>query len=505
MAEGFKMSCPRCGQSYRFNDAQLVKFAGKTLACRKCRKAFTVPKIQVAAPAPPPPPEEPVLREEEEEQEQEQQPVTSLAVSSRSAIAKSAPAEEPEPRDDNGFDTDTPFRKERYSRPRIEPQLDLQARPDDIHHGIYHDEPASGREPGGFDDTGAYRAPVGFDDLPPQNDYHPGVFDDEAHDEAHQEASVKTAEEYRTAGDGEEKEAAGDREEKDASGNHEHASLSVTARDEAAAEDTQSSISAEDSVRIEEEERPAATEEEREGEDQQEPADAEVAETEPPQRETALAQRQSVLSDDQEVAREEISHEEIARKEIAREEVAQEPAGEFLQPLRPPVREAEVVPARPAPERPFAPAPAPAPTPAPSPKRPTRSAQVATAPVGYEPRPDRAFNWGDFFSFRSMIALPVIQGLFWLGVIACIVFGALQIYGAFNPSPAAPAIVNGVVVAPTAATPRVATSYDAGMLVTGLLTIFLGPLIVRIYCEILIVIFRINETLTEIKQELAGK
>jgi hypothetical protein len=33
----------------------------------------------------------------------------------------------------------------------------------------------------------------------------------------------------------------------------------------------------------------------------------------------------------------------------------------------------------------------------------------------------------------------------------------------------------------------------------GLGLIFLGPLVVRIYCEILIIFFRINETLTEMK------
>jgi hypothetical protein len=33
----------------------------------------------------------------------------------------------------------------------------------------------------------------------------------------------------------------------------------------------------------------------------------------------------------------------------------------------------------------------------------------------------------------------------------------------------------------------------------GLLVLLAGPLVVRIYCEILIIFFRINETLTEIK------
>jgi len=496
MAEGFKMSCPRCGQSYRFNDAQLVKFAGKTLACRKCRKAFTVPKIQVAAPepapppAPAPPPEEPVLRDEEE-----RQPVTTIAIPSR--LERSEPEEESESRDDRFVD-DTPFRKERYSRPRIEPQLDLQARPDDIHHGIFHDEP-TGREPGGFNDTGAYRAPVGYDDLPPQTDYHPGVFDDEAHDDS----TTKAAEENHAAdeeGDnGEDRAAAAEDGEHRENGEGEEtasparAGLSVIAREEAEAADAQSEPAAEveGSSRIEEEERRTEaseddgglgrieTETPREESAQEESAKEETAQEETAQEETALARRQRVIAEDEPAA-------------------AEQPAGEFLQPPRPPVREPEVASPRPAPERPAAPVPPRAPS------RPPRAAAVVP-PLGYDQPTGAPFSWGDFFAFRSMIALPVIQGLFWLGVLGCVIGGAAQIYNAFNPSPAAPAMVNGVVVAPTAATPRVATSYDAAMLVTGLLTLFLGPLLVRIFCEILIVIFRINETLTEIRRELQGK
>jgi hypothetical protein len=36
----------------------------------------------------------------------------------------------------------------------------------------------------------------------------------------------------------------------------------------------------------------------------------------------------------------------------------------------------------------------------------------------------------------------------------------------------------------------------------GVLLFVLGPLGVRVYCEILIIFFRINETLTEIKHNL---
>ena len=36
----------------------------------------------------------------------------------------------------------------------------------------------------------------------------------------------------------------------------------------------------------------------------------------------------------------------------------------------------------------------------------------------------------------------------------------------------------------------------------GLLVLLLGPITVRIYCELVMVVFRINETLTDIKNEL---
>ena len=39
----------------------------------------------------------------------------------------------------------------------------------------------------------------------------------------------------------------------------------------------------------------------------------------------------------------------------------------------------------------------------------------------------------------------------------------------------------------------------AGEPLGGLLTLFLGPLIVRVYCEVLILFFRINTTLTDIR------
>ena len=86
----------------------------------------------------------------------------------------------------------------------------------------------------------------------------------------------------------------------------------------------------------------------------------------------------------------------------------------------------------------------------------------------------------DFWAFRKMVTPVIIQILFWVGVIVCIIAGVVMIAtGVKNPE-------NQTVL-------------------PGVLLIIFGPLVVRLYCEILIVFFRINETLTEIKHALEGR
>jgi hypothetical protein len=86
----------------------------------------------------------------------------------------------------------------------------------------------------------------------------------------------------------------------------------------------------------------------------------------------------------------------------------------------------------------------------------------------------------DFWAFRTMVTPVIIQIVFWLGVLVTLVAGAaMVVYGVRN--------------------------YEMGMgryIWRGALLFLLGPLGVRLYCEILIVFFRINETLTEIKHVL---
>jgi len=86
----------------------------------------------------------------------------------------------------------------------------------------------------------------------------------------------------------------------------------------------------------------------------------------------------------------------------------------------------------------------------------------------------------DFWSFRKMVTPVIIEILFWVGVIVCIIAGLIL-------------VVAGIK-----------TSQPQSVL-SGVLLIIFGPLAVRVYCEILIVFFRINETLTEIRHLLEGR
>lgn len=99
----------------------------------------------------------------------------------------------------------------------------------------------------------------------------------------------------------------------------------------------------------------------------------------------------------------------------------------------------------------------------------------------------------EFFGFRKMITPVIIQILFWVGVAVSAMSGiGLMIAGAAASTEAGRYGGGG--------------GLPGGLLVfAGLLQIVLGPIFVRIYCELLILFFRIYETLTEIRDESRGR
>jgi hypothetical protein len=76
----------------------------------------------------------------------------------------------------------------------------------------------------------------------------------------------------------------------------------------------------------------------------------------------------------------------------------------------------------------------------------------------------------DFLAFRRMLTPLLIHVLFWLATIGCVISGVID-------------IVNHTWI-------------------NGLVWIVIGPILARIGCELLILFFRMNETLTDIKNLL---
>ncbi len=82
----------------------------------------------------------------------------------------------------------------------------------------------------------------------------------------------------------------------------------------------------------------------------------------------------------------------------------------------------------------------------------------------------------DFLAFRTMLTPVLIKVLFWVGVVACFLLGLGNLILALR--------LNSITE-----------------LVSAVLIILLGPIFVRVWCEMLILFFRIHETLVEIKDQ----
>ena len=89
---------------------------------------------------------------------------------------------------------------------------------------------------------------------------------------------------------------------------------------------------------------------------------------------------------------------------------------------------------------------------------------------------------GDFLKFRRMITPIIIQIVFWIGIIGIVVLGIL-------------AIVDGV-----------SDESDVGeVIIGGVLILIIGPLLWRVFCEVLILTFRIIENLADLRNIITGK
>lgn len=97
-------------------------------------------------------------------------------------------------------------------------------------------------------------------------------------------------------------------------------------------------------------------------------------------------------------------------------------------------------------------------------------------------------NLQDFLNFKRMVTPVIIKILFWIGVGISVLIGLGSMLGG---------VITGISEG----------SFGAviGGLISGPLIIVLGLLSVRIYSELLILVFQINDTLTDIKDLLSQR
>ncbi|UAL51992.1 MULTISPECIES: DUF4282 domain-containing protein [Metabacillus] len=88
----------------------------------------------------------------------------------------------------------------------------------------------------------------------------------------------------------------------------------------------------------------------------------------------------------------------------------------------------------------------------------------------------------DFLKFNKMITPTIISVIFYVGSAISVIAGFVSIISGAN------AIYGG-----------------GAQIFAGLFMILLGPFVIRIYCELLIVIFKMNEALQDITKNVSLK
>lgn len=91
------------------------------------------------------------------------------------------------------------------------------------------------------------------------------------------------------------------------------------------------------------------------------------------------------------------------------------------------------------------------------------------------------FNWGDFFSFKTLITLKFIQIIYIIVAIFITLTSLVMMFGS--------------------SLMPFGGGFMAGGVLMGLLYLIVGNLLWRIWCEIIIIFFRMNKTLGEINEK----
>jgi hypothetical protein len=88
-------------------------------------------------------------------------------------------------------------------------------------------------------------------------------------------------------------------------------------------------------------------------------------------------------------------------------------------------------------------------------------------------------DFNELLSFRKMITPTIIQILFWIGAGLAALGGLIMIIG-------------GLV-----------TRGGAGLMFVGLIYLLVGPILIRVYCELIILFFKIYDEIVAIRKSVA--
>ena len=90
----------------------------------------------------------------------------------------------------------------------------------------------------------------------------------------------------------------------------------------------------------------------------------------------------------------------------------------------------------------------------------------------------------EFLTFRRMMTPVLIQIVFWVGLVGILIMAIMMIAG------------RGQVPM----SPGLAQAGPSGGVAVGVIMLIFGPLYWRVFCETLIVVFRMNENLDKIEK-----
>ena len=106
---------------------------------------------------------------------------------------------------------------------------------------------------------------------------------------------------------------------------------------------------------------------------------------------------------------------------------------------------------------------------------------------------------GDFFAFRRMLAPLLIHIIFWVGVLGSLALGGAILAGQIDPIKVAESSLSSALVS------ELRAHADNLKLYLGLYFLIISPLKIRLVCELLMLPFRINGTLTDVRNTLLAQ